>query len=89
MTDASASMMTGALSATSQVAIGGAEIDSPRTTLGFLHLAYRLCTTVSAPFKGPLNPFPFKDKVFACRSRIRILLQQLTTIDETYGRNYV
>jgi len=54
-----------------------------------LALTHRLCTTVSAPFKGPLNPFPFKDKVFSCISGFRLLLPQTLTIDETYGWNYV
>ena len=62
---------------------------SPRNTLALQDLACRLCTTISAPFKGPLNPFPFKDKVFSCISGFRLLLPQTLTIDETYGRNYV
>jgi len=64
-------------------------IDSPRTALYLLFLTRLLCKAISAPFKGPLNPFPFKGKVFTCHSRIRLLLPQLLTIDETYGWNYV
>ena len=62
---------------------------SPRTISALRLLAYRLCMTISAPFKGPLNPFPFKDKVFSCISGFRLLLPQTLTIDETYGRSYV
>ena len=61
----------------------------PRTTPYSPFLTHHLCKAISAPFKGPLNPFPFMDNVFPCHGRIRLLLLQLTTIDETYGWNYV
>ena len=64
-------------------------IDPHRTTSYLLFMTRLLCKAISAPFKGPLNPFPFKDKVFTCHSRMRLLLPQLTTIDETYGWSYV
>ena len=84
----------GAQSATSatgspRTTLGGLATGSPRTTSALLRFTHRLCKAISAPFKGPLNPFPFKDKVFTCHCRIRLLLPQQTIIDETYGWNYV
>ena len=75
----------GAGRATSIIGLGGATTVLPRTTSYLLFLTRRLCTTISAP----LNPFPFKDKAFTCRSRFRLLLPQQLFIDETYGWNYV
>ena len=84
----------GAQSATSLFGLGGSVratsvTVSPRNTLYLLFLTRLLCKAISAPFKGPLNPFPFRDKVFTCHSRFRLLLPQKLTIDETYGWNYV
>ena len=79
----------GAGRATSIISLGGATTVLSRTTSYLLFLTHPLCTTISAPFKGPLNPFPFNDKAFTCISRIRLLLPQQLTIDETYGWNYV
>ena len=79
----------GAGRATSKVGLGGSASGSPRTTPYSPFPTRFLCKAISAPFKGPLNPFPFKDKVFTCHCRIRLLLPQQTIIDETYGWNYV